>query len=177
MSIIPSAPGEAGKVCSGSSSHFLPRFSPSPHSTHQIYWFSAFPRNWIHPPPSQEFSPATPERTAQRFYDIYTLFSSTLASPGQMQQNTNPMLITPNWKKKKINSFETNLNQFQKCWLLFCFENHLTLVAFEIVSVVSSVVWNPQVVGHPDFVLQEPKLKTLKARGCRQIFSVHTNKH
>lgn len=60
-------PGGAQKVCSESWSHLLPQFSPSPDSAHQIYWFPAFPRNWIHLPPSQEFSPAIPKRNTLRF--------------------------------------------------------------------------------------------------------------
>lgn len=49
----------------------------------------------------------------------------------------------------------------------------------EIVPVMASVVGNPLVVWDPDFVLQEPKLKTLEARGWRQVFPArkHTSKH
>lgn len=80
-------PGGAKKVFSESWSHLLPRFSPSPDSTHQIYWFPASPRNWIHPPPSQGFSPATPEKNSPKFYHIYTIFSSICAYPEQDTAN------------------------------------------------------------------------------------------
>lgn len=49
----------------------------------------------------------------------------------------------------------------------------------EIVPVMASVVWNPLVVRDPDFILQEPKLEALEARGWRQVFPAHkdTSKH
>lgn len=49
----------------------------------------------------------------------------------------------------------------------------------EIVPVMASVIGNPLVVGDPNFVLQEPKLKALEAGGWRQVFPAHkyTSKH
>lgn len=46
----------------------------------------------------------------------------------------------------------------------------------EIVPVMASVVWNPLVVRDPDFVLQDPKLKALEARGWRQVFPAHKHR-
>lgn len=50
-------------------------------------------------------------------------------------------------------------------------------MTFKVVPVMASVVWNPQVVWNSNFVLQEPKLEALEARGRRQVFPVYTNKH
>ena len=50
-------------------------------------------------------------------------------------------------------------------------------MTLEVVPVVTSVVRDPQVVRDPDFVLQDPKLKTLESRGRRQVFPTHTHTH
>lgn len=49
-------------------------------------------------------------------------------------------------------------------------------MTFKVVPVMASVVRDPQVVRNSNFVLQEPKLEALEARGRRQVFPVYTNK-
>lgn len=91
----------------------------------------------------------------------------------QQSIRTCPHSPSLNQKRSFQVGYNTDLNQLQESGLLLGREQHLALSAFKVVSVVASVVRDPQVVRHADLVLQEPKLKALEARGWRQVFPVN----
>lgn len=70
----------------------------------------------------------------------------------------------------------THLYQFQQTRLLLRSKQHLTLMSFEVVPVVTPVVGDPQVVRDPNLVLQQTELETLEPGGRGQVLSTtHTS--
>lgn len=65
----------------------------------------------------------------------------------------------------------THLHQFQQTRLLLRSKQHLTLMSFEVVPVVTPVVGDPQVVRDPNLVLQQTELETLEPGGRGQVLS------
>lgn len=69
------------------------------------------------------------------------------------------------------------LHQLKERGFLLWTQQRLTLVSVEVISVVSSVVGDSQMIRHTNLTLQKTKLKTLEPRGRGQILPTTRTQH